>query len=171
MERTDINRKQKDGHRFVPKWNQEQYLKITRLLDGWNVLRVTRVEPVAPTDPYVYDLIVPETNNFIAGCGGILVHNSGGQKSQIDLAYRLALVKRQAQRTTGGLGVLWIDEGFETQDAGDLPPLIELLREMERDYAQTFITTHVEGMKETFPAQVRVEGGDGRDSSVELVMA
>lgn len=96
---------------------------------------------------------------------------SGGQEGQIDFAYRLALVKRQARRRTGGLGVLWIDEGFETQDAGDLPPLIELLREMERDYAQTFITTHVEGMKETFPAQVRVDGGDGRDSVAELVMA
>ncbi len=96
---------------------------------------------------------------------------SGGQKSQIDLAYRLALVKRQARRTAGGLGILWLDEPIETQDAGDLPPIIDLFREIAQGWVQTFVTTHVEGAKETFPAQVVVDGGDGRDSRAELVTA
>jgi len=84
---------------------------------------------------------------------------SGGQKFQIDLAYRVALSRRQSHRSGGGIGCLYIDEGFGTQDSGSLETVIQALRELSGEIPQLLVTSHVEALKETFPVRVEVSGG------------
>jgi len=84
---------------------------------------------------------------------------SGGQKFQVDLAYRVALSRRQSHRSGGGIGCLWIDEGFGTQDSGSLETVIQALRDLSGEIPQLLVTSHVEALKETFPVRVEVSGG------------
>ena len=84
---------------------------------------------------------------------------SGGQRWWIDLAYRVAITRRQSHRSGGGIGCLWIDEGFGTQDSGSLEPVIQALRDLSGEIPQLLVTSHVEALKETFPVRVEVSGG------------
>jgi len=84
---------------------------------------------------------------------------SGGQKFQVDLAYRVALSRRQSHRSGGGIGCLYIDEGFGTQDSGSLETVIQALRELSGEIPQLLVTSHVEALKETFPVRIEVSGG------------
>ena len=40
-------------------------------------VRIKKIEEVDSSSPYVYDVSVPENENFIGGFGGLLLHNSG----------------------------------------------------------------------------------------------
>jgi len=84
---------------------------------------------------------------------------SGGQKWHIDLAYRVALSRRQSHRSGGGIGCLYIDEGFGTQDSGSLETVVQALRDLSSEIPQLLVTSHVEALKETFPVRVEVSGG------------
>ncbi|HLC06135.1 MAG TPA: SMC family ATPase, partial [Anaerolineales bacterium] len=95
---------------------------------------------------------------------------SGGQKFQVDLAYRVALSRRQSHRSGGGIGCLFLDEGFGTQDTASLEGVIQTLRDLSGEIPQLLITSHVEALKETFPVRIEVSGGP-EASAVEVVGA
>jgi len=44
---------------------------------------IQQIEVVSPTSKFVYDLSVPSDENFIAGFGGVICHNTGSGKSSI----------------------------------------------------------------------------------------
>ena len=95
---------------------------------------------------------------------------SGGQQFQIDLAIRVGLAKLQARRAGAVIETLIVDEGFGTQSAECLDGIVAALRAVQADFPLLWCISHVEALRDVFPAQIRVAGGP-RDSVAELVMA
>ena len=52
-----------------------------------------------------------------------------------------------------------LDEGLGTQSGDRLEAIMEALREIQNDFPLLLVITHVEALKDTFPARVMVENG------------
>ncbi|MCD6381200.1 MAG: DEAD/DEAH box helicase, partial [Candidatus Odinarchaeota archaeon] len=65
------------------------------------LLRISKIEMVPPTSPYVYDLSVEESENFISGFGGILCHNTNEKADSL---------LRHKARWIRDIGTLVVDE-------------------------------------------------------------
>ena len=109
-----------------------------------------------PVSNYVYDLIVPDNNSFVAGNGAILVHNSGGEQFRVNVAIRLALSKLLTRRAGAKLQFLVIDEGFGTQDTEGRTKVVEVLDTIKNDFEKILVITHLEELKEEFPTRIEV---------------
>ncbi|OGY29878.1 MAG: hypothetical protein A3J50_03935 [Candidatus Woykebacteria bacterium RIFCSPHIGHO2_02_FULL_43_16b] len=140
----------------IPKTLTKSYLKTQDLVQDWNILEIRSLEEIESGSDYVYDLMVPNNNSFVAGNGAILVHNSGGEAFRVNIAIRLALSKLLTQRAGARLQFLVIDEGFGTQDAAGRDRLIESINLIQESFAKILIITHIEDLKEAFPARVEV---------------
>jgi len=93
---------------------------------------------------------------------------SGGEAFRVNFAIRLALSRVLAQRAGARLQTLVIDEGFGSQDANGRQRLIEAINLVRPEFAKILVITHLEELKEAFPARIEVEKGpDG--SSVRVV--
>jgi exonuclease SbcC len=94
---------------------------------------------------------------------------SGGEAFRINFAIRLALSHALAKRAGARLQMLVIDEGFGSQDADGRQRLIEAINlvmennlragEPERvsDIRKILVITHLEELKDAFPARIEVE--------------
>lgn len=82
---------------------------------------------------------------------------SGGEAFRINFAIRLALSRVLSQRAGGRLQMLVIDEGFGSQDAEGRQRLIEVINLVRDDFARILVITHLEELKEAFPARIEVE--------------
>ncbi|MCC6147528.1 MAG: SMC family ATPase [Anaerolineaceae bacterium] len=82
---------------------------------------------------------------------------SGGEAFRINFAIRLALSRVLAQRAGARLQTLVIDEGFGSQDAEGRQRLIEAINLVRGDFAKVLVITHLEELKDTFPARIEVE--------------
>jgi exonuclease SbcC len=94
---------------------------------------------------------------------------SGGEAFRINFAIRLALSHALAKRAGARLQTLVIDEGFGSQDADGRQRLIEAINlvmennlragEPERvsDIRKILVITHLEELKDAFPARIEVE--------------
>lgn len=82
---------------------------------------------------------------------------SGGEAFRVNFAIRLALSRVLAQRAGARLQMLVIDEGFGSQDADGRQRLIEAINMVRPDFAKILIITHLEELKEAFPARIEVE--------------
>jgi exonuclease SbcC len=94
---------------------------------------------------------------------------SGGEAFRINFAIRLALSHALAKRAGARLQTLVIDEGFGSQDADGRQRLIEAINlvmekyseagETERvsDIRKIIVITHLEELKDAFPARIEVE--------------
>ncbi|QBR37111.1 hypothetical protein ETW23_14155 [Leisingera sp. NJS201] len=90
---------------------------------------------------------------------------SGGERFLVSLSLALAL------SSVGGAGVisgtLFIDEGFGTLDAETLEVAIDTLETLQAQGRTVGVISHVEGMKDRIPMQVRiVSQGDGSSEVV-----
>ncbi len=81
---------------------------------------------------------------------------SGGEAFRINFALRVALSKLLARRAGASLQTLVIDEGFGTQDAQGRERLIEAINSIQNDFEKVLVITHIEELKEAFPAQIEV---------------
>ena len=52
--------------------------------------------------------------------------------------------------------ILFIDEGFGSQDASGQERLTEAIKSIEDDFQKIIVITHVEQMKEAFPVRIEV---------------
>lgn len=86
---------------------------------------------------------------------------SGGEAFRADLALRIALSRLLARRAGAALQTLFIDEGFGTQDAHGRENLIEALHMIKDEFALVLIITHIDELKEHFPARIQVLKEDG----------
>ena len=156
------------GVERIPKSVKEAYLRIQNLVQDWNILEVKEIKEVSPKSDYVYDLMVPKNNSFVAGNGAILVHNSGGETFRVNFAIRLAISKLLTHRAGAKLQFLVVDEGFGTQDAPGRARLVEVLDTIKNDFEKILIITHIEELKEEFPTRIEVTKGS-TGSTFEVV--
>jgi exonuclease SbcC len=82
---------------------------------------------------------------------------SGGEAFRINFAIRLALSRVLAQRAGARLQTLVIDEGFGSQDADGRQRLLEAINLVRPDFAKVLVITHLEELKDQFPARIEVE--------------
>ena len=84
---------------------------------------------------------------------------SGGESFLVSLALALALSDLVSHKTS--IDSLFLDEGFGTLDADTLEIALNALDTLNASGKMIGVISHVEGMKERIPAQVRVEKGGG----------
>jgi DNA repair protein SbcC/Rad50 len=82
---------------------------------------------------------------------------SGGEAFRINFAIRLALSRVLAHRAGARLQTLFIDEGFGSQDAEGRARLIEAINLVRPEFSRILVITHMEELKEYFPARVEIE--------------
>ncbi|MFC2048037.1 AAA family ATPase [Chloroflexota bacterium] len=81
---------------------------------------------------------------------------SGGEAFRINFAIRIALSKLLARRAGAPLPTLIVDEGFGTQDSTALEKLKEAITSIQDDFEKIFIITHIEELRDAFPARIDV---------------
>ena len=94
---------------------------------------------------------------------------SGGEAFRINFAIRLALSKVLAQRAGARLQMLVIDEGFGSQDAEGRQKLIEAINMIRPDFKKILVITHLEELKDAFPARIEVSK-TRKGSQVEVIV-
>ena len=82
---------------------------------------------------------------------------SGGEAFRVNFAIRLALSEVLAQRAGARLQTLVIDEGFGSQDEIGRQRLLEAINLVKTDFAKILVITHIEALKDAFPARIEVE--------------
>lgn len=81
---------------------------------------------------------------------------SGGEAFRINFAIRLALSRVLSNRAGARLQTLVIDEGFGSQDSDGRQRLIEAINLVQDDFAKILVITHLEELKDAFPARIDV---------------
>ena len=81
---------------------------------------------------------------------------SGGEAFRINFALRIALSKLLARRSGAPLPILFIDEGFGSQDAAGQDRLREAIQSIQSDFEKIIVITHIEQIKESFPNRIEV---------------
>ena len=81
---------------------------------------------------------------------------SGGEAFRVNFAIRLALSRVLSRRAGARLRTLVIDEGFGSQDAEGRQRLIEAINMVSGDFAKILVITHMEELKDAFPARIEV---------------
>ena len=81
---------------------------------------------------------------------------SGGEAFRIDFALRIALSKLLARRSGAPLPILFIDEGFGSQDSAGQERLTEAIQSIQDDFQKIIVITHIEQIKEAFPVRIEV---------------
>ncbi len=82
---------------------------------------------------------------------------SGGEAFRVNFAIRLALSRVLSRRAGARLQTLVIDEGFGSQDNEGRQRLIEAINLVRPDFAKILVITHLEELKDAFPARIEVE--------------
>ena len=94
---------------------------------------------------------------------------SGGEAFRINFAIRLALSQALAKRAGARLQTLVIDEGFGSQDADGRQRLVEAINQVMQsdsqpevdhpvsDIRKILVITHLDELKDAFPARIEVE--------------
>ena len=93
---------------------------------------------------------------------------SGGEAFRINFALRIALSKLLARRSGAPLPILFIDEGFGSQDSAGQERLTESIRSIQDDFQKIIVITHIEQIKEAFPVRIEVTKS-GPGSTFEMM--
>jgi DNA repair protein SbcC/Rad50 len=94
---------------------------------------------------------------------------SGGEAFRVNFAIRLALSRVLAHRAGARLQTLFIDEGFGSQDSDGRQRLLEAINLVRPEFARILVITHLEELKDAFPARIEVEK-TARGSSVRMTV-
>lgn len=81
---------------------------------------------------------------------------SGGEAFRINFAIRIALSRLLARRSGAPLPVLFIDEGFGSQDKKGQERLTEAIQSIQDEFEKIIVITHIDEMKESFPTRIEV---------------
>jgi len=81
---SDLFSKEKKGREIIISLTEEgkrtvqNILKLKKLLEAdVSFVKIQSIEEVSPEGKFVYDISTPENENFVAGFGGIICHNTG----------------------------------------------------------------------------------------------
>lgn len=92
---------------------------------------------------------------------------SGGEAFRANFAIRIALSKLLARRAGAALQTLIVDEGFGTQDTQGRERLVQAITSIQDDFERVLVITHIDELKDLFPARIEVEKtADGSQISV-----
>ena len=91
---------------------------------------------------------------------------SGGEAFRINFALRIALSRLLARRSGAPLPVLFIDEGFGSQDRSGQERLTEAIQSIQDEFEKIIVITHIDQMKAAFPVRIEVRKGSGDRLSV-----
>lgn len=86
---------------------------------------------------------------------------SGGEQYRVNFALRVALSKLLARRAGAQLQTLVLDEGFGTLDATGRERLVEAINAVQSDFERILVITHIDELKDAFPARIDVVKSDG----------
>jgi exonuclease SbcC len=81
---------------------------------------------------------------------------SGGEAMRVNFAVRIALSRLLAHRSGASLETLVIDEGFGTLDAAGRERFVEAITSVQEDFRRILVITHIDELKERFPALIEV---------------
>jgi exonuclease SbcC len=81
---------------------------------------------------------------------------SGGEQFRVNFSVRIALSKLLARRAGTQLQTLVMDEGFGQLDASGRERLVEAINAIQHDFARILVITHVEELRDAFPARIQV---------------
>jgi len=81
---------------------------------------------------------------------------SGGEATRVNFAVRIALSRLLARRAGARLETLVIDEGFGSLDATGRERMVEAITSVQDDFKRIVVITHIDELKERFPAQIEV---------------
>ncbi len=81
---------------------------------------------------------------------------SGGEAFRIDFAIRISLSKLLASRSGAPLPILFIDEGFGSQDSSGQERLTEVIQSIQSEFEKIIVITHIDQMKESFEERIEV---------------
>jgi exonuclease SbcC len=95
---------------------------------------------------------------------------SGGEAFRVNFAIRLALSRVLAHRAGARLQTLVIDEGFGSQDVDGRQRLVESINTVSDEFEKILVITHLEELKDAFPARIEVNKYSG-GSQVQVVVA
>jgi len=82
---------------------------------------------------------------------------SGGEAFRINFALRIALSKLLAARSGAPLPILFIDEGFGSQDEAGQDRLVEAIKSIQDDFQKILVVTHIEDLMYSFTQRIEVE--------------
>ena len=89
---------------------------------------------------------------------------SGGEAFRVNFAIRVALSQLLARRAGTQLQTLIIDEGFGVLDASGREHLVEAINAAQKDFVRILVVTHLEELKDAFPARIEItKGPDGSE--------
>src|SRR6185436_1145982 len=89
---------------------------------------------------------------------------SGGEAFRINFAVRVALSQLLARRAGTQLQTLFIDEGFGVLDSVGRERLVEAINAAQSDFQRIIVVTHIDELKDAFPARIEVmKGADGSE--------
>jgi exonuclease SbcC len=92
---------------------------------------------------------------------------SGGEAFRVNFAIRIALSQLLARRAGTQLHTLIIDEGFGVLDAVGRERLVGAINAVQDDFERILVVTHIEELKDAFPARIEVtKGPNGSEISV-----
>ncbi|MBX0326921.1 SMC family ATPase [Oscillochloris sp. ZM17-4] len=81
---------------------------------------------------------------------------SGGEAMRANFAVRIALSRLLARRAGARLETLVIDEGFGALDALGRERMVEAITGVQDDFRRIIVITHIDELKDKFPAQIEV---------------
>ena len=136
----------------VPELERYANELLTRISDGRLHVRIeTQRETKAGDLREALDIIISDE----LGSRAYELY-SGGEAFRINFAIRIGLSRLLAQRAGAQLRSLFIDEGFGTQDARGREQLVAAINSIQDDFALILVITHIEELKDAFPARIEV---------------
>ena len=138
----------------IPRLEEEANDLLGRMTDNQMHLKLEtqrerrsgRGEPIETLEINVSDELGPRNYELY----------SGGESFRINLALRIALSKVLSQRMGATLPTLFIDEGFGTQDSVGRERIMDVISSIEDDFDKIIVITHLEDLKDMFPARIEV---------------
>ncbi len=136
----------------IPEIENEANRLLSRMSEGRMSVRLeTQREKVTGGTAETLDIVISDE----LGARPYELY-SGGEGFRANLALRIAISKLLARRAGAQLQTLVIDEGFGTQDAQGRSLLVEAISSIQHDFERVLVVTHIEELKDMFPARVDV---------------
>jgi len=136
----------------IPEVEVEANRLLNRMSEGRMSLRLeTQREKVTGGVSETLDIVISDELG-----GRPYEMYSGGEAFRVNLALRIAISKLLARRAGAQLQTLVIDEGFGTQDTQGRQLLVEAINSIQGDFERILVVTHIEELKDLFPARIDV---------------